>query len=95
MDFIEGLPKSEGKKVIMVVVDRLTKFAHFLALSHPYTTRNVAQLFLDNVFKLHGFPTTIISDRDPIFVSKFWKELFKLQGVELRHSSAYYPQTDG
>jgi len=75
MDFIEGLPMSYGKQVIFVVVDRLSKAAHFMALSHPYSAREVAQSFLDNVFKLHGFPTAITSDRDCIFVRRFWQEL--------------------
>lgn len=63
MDFIEELPKSKGKYVIMVVVDRPTKYAHFISLAHPYTTLTVAQLYLENVYKLHGFPSTIVSDR--------------------------------
>jgi hypothetical protein len=66
MDFIEGLPNSYGKQVIYVVVDRLSKAAHFMALSHPYSARDVAQSFLDNVFKLHGLPATIPSDRDSV-----------------------------
>lgn len=78
MDFIEGLPKSKGKNVIFVVVDSLTKYAHFMPLSHPYTTVSVAQIFLDNVYKLHGLPATIISDKDPTFMSNFWQEFFKM-----------------
>ena len=95
MDFIEGLPKSNGYSVIMVVVDRLTKFAHFVAVKHPYTTSTIAQLFMDNIVKLHGLPNSIVSDRDIIFVSAFWKELFKLYRVNLQLSTAYHPQSDG
>ena len=78
MDFIVGLPKVGNKLVIMVVVDRLSKYAHFCALPHPFTLTLVAQVFLDHIFKLHGMPTSIIYDHDPTFTSTFWKELFKL-----------------
>ena len=71
MDFVEGFPKSQMKEVVMVVVDRLTKFVHFVALSHPYTATKVAALYMQHVFKLHGMPTSIVIDRDPIFTSYF------------------------
>lgn len=95
MDFIGGLPKAKGKDTIFVVVDRLTKNSHFITLSHPFTARDVAQAFLDNVYKLHGCPSTIVSDRDPVFLSAFWKEFMALQGVTVNLSTAYHPQTDG
>lgn len=95
MDFIEGLPKSQGYSVILVVVDRLTKYAHFIAVKHPYTASSIAQLFMDHVVKLHGIPQSIVSDRDTIFVSQFWKELFKLYKVQLAMSTSYHPQSDG
>jgi len=71
MDFIEGVPKSCGKEVILVVVGRFSKVAHFVALFFPYTTHDVAQLYLDSIFKLHGWPQTIVSDRDSVFISEF------------------------
>ncbi|KAK9175296.1 hypothetical protein WN944_027302 [Citrus x changshan-huyou] len=95
IDFIEGLPKSSGKQIIFVVVDRLSKYAHFMPLSHPYTALDVAQLFLDNVYKLHGLPNSIVSNRDKVFTSTFWQSLFSLLNVNLLMSTAYHPQTDG
>nr|GEU81047.1 retrotransposon-related protein [Tanacetum cinerariifolium] len=94
MDFIVGLPKSQGKSLIFVVVDRLSKYAYFMALSHPYTASSVAQVFLYTVYKLYGLPSYIVTDRDTVFLSNFWKSLFKLLKVELKMSTAYHPQTD-
>ena len=95
MAFIEGFPKSNGKDVIMVVVDCLSKYAHFLPLSHPFSTIGVAQAFMDGVFKLHGVPTSIFSNLDKVFLSQFWQELFKHLGTKLKMSTAYHPQSDG
>lgn len=95
MDFIEGLPTSGTANSIMVVVDKYTHYAHFIPLHHPFTAAKVAAAYLDHVFKLHSLPKVMISDRDPIFTSRFWQELFKLLGSELNMSLAHHPQTDG
>ena len=95
MDFITGLPNSEGKSVIMVVVDRFTKYAHFSALSHPFKASKIATTFMDTIQKLHGYPRVIVSDRDPIFTRNFWTELFSCLGAQLAHRSSYHPQSDG
>ena len=76
IDFITGLPKSERKSVIMVVVDRLTKYAHLCALSHPFKANIVVNAFMEIVQKLHGTPNIIVSDRDPIFNGNFWPNYF-------------------
>ncbi|GJR67732.1 retrotransposon-related protein, partial [Tanacetum coccineum] len=94
-DPAKGLPNSQGKTVIFVVVDRLSKYAHFMALHHPFTASIVAQVFMDNVFKLHELPHYIISERDKVFLSNFWKSLFKVLKVDLHMSTAYHPQPDG
>jgi hypothetical protein len=93
MDFIDGLPQSGSANCVLV--DKFTKFAHFLPLRHPYIATSVAKVFLDQVYKLHGLPQSIVSNRDPIFTSNFWKELFSLAKVQLRLSTAYHPQSDG
>ena len=92
MDFIEGLPKSDGYSSILVVVDRFRKYAHFIPLKHPFTTAHIAKVVLDNVVKLHGLPLSIVTDRDKIFISGFWKELFKLYNINLQLSTAYHPK---
>jgi hypothetical protein len=76
MDFITRLPKSRGKSVIMVIVDRLTMYAHFCALSHPLKSSTISIAFMEIVQKLHGSPKIIVSDRDPIFTRNFWTEFF-------------------
>jgi hypothetical protein len=95
MDFIDGLPLSNGANVILVVVDRFTKYAHFVPLHHPYSAPKVARVFVDSIVKLHGMPHSITSDRDAIFTSNFWKLLFKTLGTKLQYTTAYHPQTDG
>jgi hypothetical protein len=71
LDFIVGLPKSGNKSVIMVVVDRLSKYDQFCSLQHPFTTSTLAQIFMDNIFKLHGMPHSIVFDGDPTFTNNF------------------------
>jgi len=86
MDFIIGLPKAQGKDSIMVVVDRLTKFAHFFAITPTHKAIQIADLFFREVFRLHGIPLRIVSDRDSKFMSVFYKELFRLNGTTLTPS---------
>uniref|UniRef100_M1BRB2 Integrase catalytic domain-containing protein n=1 Tax=Solanum tuberosum TaxID=4113 RepID=M1BRB2_SOLTU len=95
MDFITGLPPSHGRTVILVIVDRLSKYGHFIALPPKFTSHKIAKVFVQEYIRLHGFPSTIISDRDPIFLSEFWAEINRLQGTQLAKSSAYHPQSDG
>ncbi len=95
MDFIVDLPPSKTFDSIFVVVDRLTKIAHFIPCHKTVTGEETARLFIDNVYRLHGLPNDIISDRGTQFTSKFWQSLFKILGVDIKLSSAYHPQTDG
>ena len=95
MDFIVELPKSNGYDTVLVVVDRLTKMAHFIPTTTKIDAKGTAQLLLDNVWKLHGTPLDVISDRGPQFASKVAQALFSLMGIKSNLSTAYHPQTDG
>ena len=95
MDFIIGLPNSNGFTVIMVVIDRLSKYAHFSPLKSDYTSKLVAEIFMTNVVKLHGMPKSIVFYRDRVFTSQLWQQLFKLSGTSLNMTTAYHPQSDG
>ncbi|GJP63604.1 hypothetical protein CLOP_g20677 [Closterium sp. NIES-67] len=96
LDFITGLPPtSSGHDAILVVIDKFSKMGHFIPTHTTARTEETAQLFVRHIISQHGIPTTLISDRDPKFTSKFWKELMSLLGTKLAMSSAYHPQTDG
>ena len=96
MDFIVGLPRSNrGNDTIWVIVDRLTKSAHFLAMKIAHKLDTLANLYIKEIIRLHGTPMSIVSDRDPRFVSQFWKSLQAAMGTQLNFSTAFHPQTDG
>ena len=95
MDFIMSPPSSVGFTAILVVVDWLTKGAHFALLKLGFSVKVVASVFLDDVVRLHGFPTGIVSNRDPIFLSTFWKQFMHFSGIKLSYLTAYHPQSDG
>ena len=96
MDFITGLPTSPKKKdAIWVVIDRLTKVAHFLPVNIAFNASLLADLYISRIVCLHGVPKTIVSDRGPQFTSRFWHSLQEAMGTRLSFSSAYHPQTDG
>jgi hypothetical protein len=96
MNFIVGLPRTaKGYDSIWVIVDRLTKIAHFLPVRVKYTVATYAELYITCILSLHGVPKTIVSDRGSQFVSKFWEELHKALDTKLLHSSTYHPQTSG
>jgi IS30 family transposase len=95
MDFITCLPLSEGCTIIMVVVDRFTKYAIFVPAPKDLTAEHTAKLFMKHVAKYWGLPQSIVCDRDSRFTSRFWKELFALMGSEIHMSTSMHPQTDG
>ena len=96
MDYLMSVPKSKkGHNAILIVIDRLTKMAHFIPTTDQVTAKETAELFLQNVFRYHGLPDNIVSDRDPRFTSHFWENLHKILGIKLLMSTAEHPQTDG
>lgn len=95
MDFVDGLPRSSGYFVILIVVDRLSRYAHFIPLSHPFTSKSVALLFIREIVRLYGLPLSIVSDCDKIFMNPFWTKLLCLQGTRLNRSTTFHPQTNG
>ncbi|GAU39803.1 hypothetical protein TSUD_219780 [Trifolium subterraneum] len=96
MDFVTGLPRNQkGEDSIWVIVDRLTKSAHFIAVKSTYKASRYAEIFLEEIVKLHGIPLSIVSDRDPTFTSHFWRAFQKAMGTRLRMSTSNHPQTDG
>jgi hypothetical protein len=96
MDFIVGLPQTSQKHdSIWVIIDRLTKTAHFLPVHTIYTVKKYAKIYLEHIIRLHGVPKTIIFDRGAQFVARFWEQLQSSLGTKLIQSSAYHPQTDG
>jgi hypothetical protein len=96
MDFIVGLPRTQkGNDSIWVIVDRLTKVAHFLPVKTNYSVSQLAELYVDNILKLHGAPRSIVSDRGPQFTAQFRKSLHASMGTKLNYNTAFHPQTDG
>jgi hypothetical protein len=85
LDFIEGLPRSGHANCILVVIDKFSKYGHFLPLLHPFTTAKVAKVFLDHIYKLHGLPTIIVFDRDRVSTSTFWQTLFPAIGYAIEY----------
>jgi len=95
MDFIVGLPKSDGYRKISVIVDRFSKKAHFIPLRNEEHIKELALRFVKDIWRLHGLPESIVSDRDSRFTSKFWTSLMQLLQVKLNLSTAFHPETDG
>lgn len=95
MDFVTSLPQSRGYTSILVAVDCLTKYAHFAPLPKSYNALKVATVFIDMVVKHHGFPKTLVSDRDPVFLNDVWEDMLRLSGTKLHFSTAYHPKSDG
>ena len=94
VDFITKLPTSKGHDSILVVCDRFSKMSYFVAMTEKTMAEGLARLFRDNVWKLHGLPESVISDRGPQFAAGMTKELNKMLGIETKLSTAYHPETD-
>ena len=84
-----------GKSFILTMVDRFSKYCHFILLAHPYSAESVAQVFFIEIVRLHGVPQSIVSDRDPVFTSIFWRELMRLTCTKLNMTLAFHLQSDG
>ena len=96
LDFVTGLLKNQNlNDSIMVVVDKLSKVTHFIPVKTTYKAANIADIFLKQIFRLHGIPKVIISDRDPKFEGNFWRSMFKGLNTTLNFSTLFHPQTDG
>ena len=95
LDFVEALPCVGGKSIILTVVDRFSKYCHFIPLAHPYSAESVAQAFFHDIVRLHGVPQSMVSYRDPVFTSTFWRELMRLVGTRLHMMMAFHPRSNG
>ena len=92
MDFVSGFPLTQKKHdSIWVIVDRLTKSAHFLPIQLDYSIDRLVELYANDIVRLHGIPMSIVPDRDPWFTSRFWKELQSALGTRLNFSIAFHP----
>ncbi|EOX99710.1 Uncharacterized protein TCM_008507 [Theobroma cacao] len=90
-----GMKRDRGKDAIWVIVDRLTKSAHFLAVHSSYSIEKLAQLYIDEIVRLHGVPVSIVSDRDPRFTSRLWLKFQEALKTKLKFSTTFHPQMDG
>jgi hypothetical protein len=96
LDFITGFPKTQKQNdSIMVVIDKLSKSAHFIPINFTFKDINIAEIFIKEIFRLHGIPKMVVSDRDIKLTSSFWKELFARLNIKFNFSTSYHPQTDG
>src|ERR1044072_1847164 len=95
MDFTDKLPTSHDTYATWVVIDRMSKYAHFIPLAHPYTASTLAEIFIKEVYRLHGAPANIVSNRDPLFTRKFWSSFLLQLGITQSLSTTYHPHPDG